>query len=512
MRILLIEDNPGDVRLVREVLKEAGGNFTITVEEKLGLGLKFLASQEIDVVLLDLGLPDSRGLETLTKVRTQFPSLPVVIMTGSGDEALGVQAVQLGAQDYLVKGQIESGLLRRALLYAIERKKADEALHREKTISDTTIESLPGVFYLFDSQGRFLKWNKNFERVSGYSAEELSEMQPTDFFVGGDKRLIEERVQEVFTKGESSAEAEFVSKDGHKTPYFFTGLMTNIGNTKCLIGVGMDITERRKFEEALRKANDVLEERVSERTAELAKANELLERDIAERKRTEGQLKESEKKLRYLSTELMTAQEKERKRIAGELHDSIAASLSAIKLSIEKTLCQIEQDERCQELRDVVSRVQQVNEETRRIMSDLRPSMLDDLGIVPAINWFCREFQKIYSSVSIEKKIDIEENDVPDSLRTPIFRICQEALNNVAKHSKATLANLSLQKSDSSIELRIQDNGKGFNSDEKSPAEHSRKGLGLVSMRERAELSGGCFNIESIEGKGTVICVWWPLR
>jgi len=513
MRILLIEDNPGDARLVQEVLKEPGGDFTISVAEKLGLGLEFLLSQEVDVLLLDLGLPDSRGLETLTKVRSKFPSLPVVIMTGSGDEALGVQAVQLGAQDYLVKGQVDSGLLRRALLYAIERKKADEALHREKTISDTTIESLPGVFYLFDSQGRFLKWNKNFERVSGYTAEELARMQPPDFFLGEDKRLIEERVQEVFEKGESSAEAEFVSKDGHKTPYFFTGVMTNIGNTKCLIGMGMDITERRKFEEALQRAKDVLEERVLDRTAELARANELLEKDIAERKRTEEQLKESEKKLRYLSTELMTAQEKERKRIAGELHDSIAASLSAIKLSIEKIPGRMEQDERTQGgLRDLISQVQQVIEETRRIMSDLRPSMLDDLGIVPAINWFCREFQKIYSSISIEKKIDIEENAVPDSLRTPIFRICQEALNNVAKHSKATFVNLSLQKFDKRIELSIQDNGKGFNSEENSGAEHSRKGLGLVSMRERAEFSGGSFSIESTRGKGTVICVWWPLK
>ena len=411
-----------------------------------------------------------------------------------------------------MKGQADSRLLRRALSYAIERKKADEALHREKTISDTTIESLPGVFYLFDSQGRFLKWNKNFERVSGYSAEELSEMQPMDFFVGEDKKLIEERVQEVFTKGESSAEAEFVSKDGYKTPYFFTGLMTNIGNTKCLIGMGMDITERREFEAALWKANDALEERVSERTAELAKANELLEKDIGERRRTEERLKESEKKLRYLSTELMTAQEKERKRIAGELHDSIAASLSAIKLGIEKILSDMEQDKQRHGLREIISRVQQVNEETRRIMSDLRPSMLDDLGIVPAINWFCREFEKIYSGVSIQKAIGVEESGVPDVLRTPIFRICQEALNNVAKHSKATFVILSLQKSDKRIELSIEDNGKGFNSEENSGAEHSRKGLGLVSMRERAEFSGGSFNIESAAGKGTVICVWWPLK
>ena len=117
--------------------------------------------------------------------------------------------------------------------------------------------------------------------------------------------------------------------------------------------------------------------------------------------------------------------------------------------------------------RDLVSQVQQAIEETRRIMADLRPSILDDLGIVPAIRWFCREFQKIYSNVIIEQSIDLEENEIPESLRTPIFRIAQEALNNVAKHSRATSAHLTLGKSVQGIELIIRDNGKGFEMREK---------------------------------------------
>jgi len=235
-------------------------------------------------------------------------------------------------------------------------------------------------------------------------------------------------------------------------------------------------------------------------------------REKMEHKRADAELKESQKKLRYLSSELLTAQEKERKRIAGELHDSIAASLSAIKFSIERIVGQTKEDGPTKvELRNLISRVQQINEETRRIMADLRPSLLDDLGIVPAISWFCREFQKTYSAVSIGKKIDVEENDVPDSLRTPIFRIFQEALNNIAKHSKAKFVELSLLKSNQGIELSIRDNGQGFDIEAEALAEDSRRGLGLVSMRERAQLSGGSFDIASIKGKGTVIRVSWPL-
>jgi diguanylate cyclase (GGDEF)-like protein len=123
-KILLIEDNPGDVRLLREALLEAGTRkFSLTVSECLEEGLACLSEKDFDVVLLDLSLPDAEGLDTVTRAHEAAPQVPIVVLTGTDDEELAVQAVQSGAQDYLVKGQIQSTLLVRALRYAIERNR-----------------------------------------------------------------------------------------------------------------------------------------------------------------------------------------------------------------------------------------------------------------------------------------------------------------------------------------------------------------------------------------------------
>ncbi len=134
-----------------------------------------------------------------------------------------------------------------------ERKHAEMALHHRTEELVALVESLPGVFYLFDEQGRFLRWNRNFEAVSGYSAEEIAGLHPLDFFGSEDKERIAQRIGLVFSKGSAEVEAEFVSKKGGRAPYFFTGLRVVLDGKPCLIGVGLDITVRKQAEEALRQ-------------------------------------------------------------------------------------------------------------------------------------------------------------------------------------------------------------------------------------------------------------------
>jgi PAS domain S-box-containing protein len=142
------------------------------------------------------------------------------------------------------------------------RRQAEQTVRNEKLFSDTMIESMPGILYFYDSNGRFLRWNQNFETVSGYSGEEIAGMHPLDFFLDEDKPRLEQRIAEVFAKGESSVEASFAAKDGTATPYFFTGRRVLFEGMPCLIGVGIDISDRRHAEDRLAESEQKYRELV----------------------------------------------------------------------------------------------------------------------------------------------------------------------------------------------------------------------------------------------------------
>ncbi len=231
--------------------------------------------------------------------------------------------------------------------------------------------------------------------------------------------------------------------------------------------------------------------------------------DITERNKAQTALRESEERRRYLASQLLVAQETERRRLAGDLHDAIGHGLVAMKHQIEPFLTRVTKEGPETEVKrlEIFSFIlDNTTAEVRRLQQDLRPSMLDDLGLLVTIGWLCRVFGEAHSGIRVDRNINIEEKEVPASLKLVIFRILQEALNNVAKHSKASLVRLSLNKASKKIELAISDNGEGFD-----VKETPRHGLGLVSMRERAEISNGSFAIESVKGKGTTVRMTWAL-
>lgn len=226
----------------------------------------------------------------------------------------------------------------------------------------------------------------------------------------------------------------------------------------------------------------------------------------------EADLRESEARVRRVSIELLNAQENERRRISREIHDSIGQSLNAIKYRVEDTLLKKNRAEMTERLRDLVPIVQEAVEEVRRIQTALRPPILDDLGILATLNWFLREFQGTYRSLQVDRALSVAEAEIPEALKIVIYRVVQEALNNVAKHSRAKRVSLSLLRKGRRLELSIRDDGVGFAPALVAGAEVKSRGMGMTSMRERVALSGGVFSVDTAPGSGTTVTASWEIE
>ena len=304
-------------------------------------------------------------------------------------------------------------------------------------------------------------------------------------------------------------------KDGSIFPIEVQVARIRLPDGPATVSFFTDVTGRKRAEEDLQRAHDELEDRVERRTLELRTVNVQLQREILEHERTQEALMQSEKQLRFLSSRLLEAQEEERKRIARELHDSIGQSLAAVKFNVESLLQggargNFEMPAKPLEL--VVPIIQGAIEEARRIYTGLRPSVLDDLGILATVSWFCREFRKTFPHISVSEQIAVEEQEIPESIKIVIFRIIQEALNNVAKYSEAERVKVALSKSGRKVELTIEDNGRGFDLQEVISKTSHEKGFGLTGMKERTELSGGVYAVKSVIGGGTSIRAWWTCQ
>ena len=243
--------------------------------------------------------------------------------------------------------------------------------------------------------------------------------------------------------------------------------------------------------------------------------------DINDQIEIEQKLLRTENKLRSLAKQVLYAQEQERKRIASELHDGIGQTLSAIKFYVEN--CMINFDDinfdnakassAIAKFEKVVPKLQGAVDEVRRISMALRPSLLDDIGVLATLHWFCRESNASSPNInfSFNNKKVVEE-DISPNLKTQIFRIVQEAVNNASKYSQANHIKITTKDDGKLLRLEVVDDGIGFDyaviASKQGFAES--KGLGLVSMRERVENSNGHFTVNSAPLKGTTITCIWP--
>jgi len=258
IKVLLIEDNPDHAQLIQELLtQERSEQFDLACAERLSTGLKLLANRSIDVVLLDLSLPDGQRLDTFVRVRDHAPQLPIIVLTSLDDEILAVKAVQQGAQDYLVKGRVDSNLLWRTLLYAITRKQLEEALKQSEERYRTFFQYSGIAMAIAEDDMTISLVNKGFEKLTGYRKKQIEgKMTIPDFLAKNEKQRII-GYYEALRKGKkipASYKAKIRRKDSETRTIFATvGL---IPGTKNSIASFTDITDQEKAEKELKKKSN----------------------------------------------------------------------------------------------------------------------------------------------------------------------------------------------------------------------------------------------------------------
>ena len=348
-------------------------------------------------------------------------------------------------------------------------KKVEEQIKNEKKLSDTIINSLPGLFYLFDENGKFLRWNKNVETVSGYNHEEMTSKHPLDFYDVDEKELILEKIKEVFEKGSTEVEGHFFTKNKEKIPYYFNGWSTDIDGKKCLIGTGIDITQLTKAKEALYKLEQ-----------------DALEQKVVEQKR--------------ISRTIISTQEKERNYIGRELHDNVNQLLASTRLYLGIAA---KDSERAKELIKypmelLDNAIGEIRSLTHKHVAplqnvDMKQSVTNLLGILEKSTGIQTEFE-----------YEIKREITDDDLKVNIYRILQEGVNNISRHAKATHAFISIKDCEGKINIIIKDNGKGFDINNK------REGIGISNITNRINSFNGELSIESTPGKGSEINIKIP--
>jgi two-component system sensor kinase len=245
-------------------------------------------------------------------------------------------------------------------------------------------------------------------------------------------------------------------------------------------------------------------------------ARVVIARDITEQKRMQEQLEEAERRrsadLRWFAVSVQRYQEEERKRISRELHDDLCQRLTGMKFRAEALEDDIPANSKrsLRVLREFGQELDKTIADVRRISSDLRPSVLDDFGLVIALRMLCKDFEKRHAVATTFELGEPEEVKMDPHIEIALYRIAQEALANVARHAHASLVSLHLSHVDGAVQLTIEDDGAGFDLEEARRYSESGYRLGLIGMRERSELLGGWCAVDSDIGKGTTIRVTIP--
>jgi len=483
--LLIVDDSMENLLFLETLIKTVKVNLIQAISGKEAL--KKIHGIELALAIIDVRMPEMNGYELAVKMNEERSGdkVPVIFLTASNINEIEVfNGYTSGAVDFIIKPAKYPILLSKINVFlelfeqkqtiieeaALLKKSGDEL---SKTHSDlkkseekfrSYIENAPDGIFVADENGKYVEVNEAATRITGYSKDELLKMSVSDMTPEESLEVGLNHFRKMVINGTSKADLLFKHKNGTKRWWTVESVKLT---EKRFLGFTKDITDRKKSEE---------------------------------------ELKSSLEQLHHLTQYIEKVREDERLAISRELHDDLGQALTAVKIDLGIIRQSSSDSEMELKINKVSSLVSETIKKVQRLTSQLRPEIIDDLGLEAAIDWYTKEYSqrnKIEVFLDMDPEIDI----TPDASLT-IFRIVQESLTNIVRHSEATSVNIGLCKTREHINLSISDNGIGIAENEIK----SKKSFGIISMKERAISLGGNFEIYNESSHGTVIKLSLPLN
>lgn len=473
INLLIIEDNLGDCILLKKTINRTGLSVTeIRCAETLGKVPEILEGHSFDLVFLDLTLPDSKGISSFITLNKQIPDVPIIILTGLSDMELALRAINLGAQDYILKEDLNDKVLAKSMQYSMERKKILGELMESNNRYMMANKATNDIIWEWDYKTNSGIWGEGLIKYLGYTTEHLmkNENWASQYLHPDDKNKVMELVAYYLDHKLENWQTEFRFKaaDGSYRNILDRGYIIyhKDGKPKKMFGAMSDITERLKLEQALTEQKIFQQKLITETTID--------------------------------------AQENERNMLGRELHDNINQILTTAKMYIH--LAQTRKENIETFMADSFKLLETAIEEIRMLSKTLVAPSLGDLGLHVAL-------QELVEEINFFKKVKVRliyrnslNKELEKKTALMLFRIVQEQMNNIRKYAKAKNAVITLKVDMKQITLSVLDDGIGFNTGSKA------NGIGLRNIKNRVEFYSGLMNIVSSPGNGCKIEVSIPFK
>jgi PAS domain S-box-containing protein len=587
LKLLLLEDDMADAELIQKSLSRSGLTFAATIASDKAEFAAAVHKDKFDAILADNSLPQFSATEALQFLHDRNIDSPFILVTGMVSEEFAVAIIHQGADDYILKNNLTR--LASSISRAIEKRKAKKEklkteaalIQSERRYRTLFQRNLAGI-YQATIEGKIIDCNNSFCKMLGYdNPAELRKLPARNlYFSDTDRSQTMMRLQnEEFL---FNYEALLRRKDGE--PLYVIENISLIDNNETgrqtVEGIMINITERKKAEEDLRKSEEKYRLLFTEnplpawvtdnQTGLFLAVNEaavehygythdefvgmpvkniqplidnnglsgivshikkdgttidaelvstmisyddrsaclVLANDLTQKIKAENEIKQINHELHELSLHLQNIREEERIQIARDIHDELGQQLTGLKMDVYALDKQIKSDDIAIRGRftDILVLVEEIVKSVRRIAANLRPNMLDDLGLVATLKWQSQEVETRFG-IRVNFVCDHPEIDPPVGVSTGLFRIYQEALTNAVRHANAHAIDSSLKIMDRRIVLEIKDDGKGIDTDGLS----KKKSFGLLGIKERVFVMDGEYVLNSEPGKGTCLHISVPV-